>query len=136
MKKRNILFLGIILLLLVIPFSSVLAAGRAELQLCEQEGVITVFKFGGYALFIIKILVPLLIIIMGTIDLAKAMIAGKSEEISKQAQVLVKRAIAGVIIFFIPTIISFAFGTIESYANIKTEFSKCTDCLLNTSKCK
>ncbi len=136
MKKKYLMILNILLIgLLFWPATQVFADVDAHLYFCEQEGVITVFRFGGYALFIAKILVPLLIIIMGTIDVAKAMVANSSDDLQKNIKVLVKRVIAGVVIFFIPTMVATAFGLIENYAGVELKFRQCTNCLLRTGNC-
>ena len=58
-------------------------------------------------------LVTILLIIMGSLDLMKAVMAGKEDEIKKAQGTFVKRAIAAVIVFFIPLIVSIAMGLIE-----------------------
>jgi len=50
---------------------------------------------------IIWIIVPILLVIFGLLDLAKAVMAQKEDEIKKGQQTLIKRAIAAVIVFFV-----------------------------------
>jgi len=50
---------------------------------------------------IIKIAVPILLIIFGMLDLGKAVVAAKEDEIKKGQQTFIKRAIAAVIVFFV-----------------------------------
>lgn len=50
---------------------------------------------------IIKIAVPVLLIIFGMLDLGKAVIASKEDEIKKGQQTFIKRLIAAVIVFFV-----------------------------------
>ena len=50
---------------------------------------------------IIQIVVPILLIVFGMLDLAKAVIASKEDEIKKAQMTFVKRLIAAVIVFFI-----------------------------------
>lgn len=61
---------------------------------------------------IICIIVPIIMIIMGTMDLFKAVTAGKDDDIKKKQQTLIKRIIAGVIVFLVPTIVSLLTGLI------------------------
>ena len=136
MKRKHMIYILIFLFLLLTPIISVFAKDAAKLYLCDQPGVILTFKFGGYALFIAKILVPIILIITASVDFTKAIIAGSSEEISKQTMVVAKRAVAGVIIFFIPTVIAFTFGLLDTYSSVQSEFSKCMTCLVTPSKCK
>ena len=78
---------------------------------------------------IIQIVVPILLVIFGSIDFVKAMISSKEDEIKKGQQTFIKRAIAGVLVFFIVAIvrliISFAAGD-ES-----KDIFKCVNCFLN-----
>lgn len=53
----------------------------------------------------IRIIVPILIILLGTIDLAKAVIAGKEDNIKKAQTDFIKRIIAGVAVFLVPVLI-------------------------------
>lgn len=59
---------------------------------------------------IIQILIPIGLIIMGTMDLGKAVIASKEDEIKKNQQVLIKRAIAAVLVFLVATLVTFLMG--------------------------
>ena len=136
MKRKHIIYALVLTVLLLTPLISVFAKDAAKLYLCDEPGVLLSFKFGGYILFIAKILIPIILIVTASVDFAKAIIAGSSEEISKQTVVVAKRAVAGVIIFFIPTVISFTFGLFDGYGTIKTEFGKCMTCLANPGKCK
>ena len=49
--------------------------------------------------------VPLLLIIFGMLDLGKAVIASKEDEIKKGQQMFIKRLIAAVIVFFVVAVV-------------------------------
>ena len=55
---------------------------------------------------IICIAVPIIMILMGTLDLFKAVTAGKDEDIKNKQKALITRIIAGVLVFLVPTIVS------------------------------
>lgn len=55
---------------------------------------------------VICILVPIVMIVLGTFDLFKAVTAGKEEDIKKKQKALITRLIAGVLVFLVPTIVS------------------------------
>ena len=57
------------------------------------------------AIKIIQIGVPILLIIWGMLDLGKAVMAQKEEEIKKGQNTFIKRLVAAVIVFFIITIV-------------------------------
>ena len=53
----------------------------------------------------IRIIVPILIILLGSIDFAKAVIAGKEDNMKKAQSDFIKRVIAGVAVFLVPTLV-------------------------------
>lgn len=63
---------------------------------------------------LIKIAVPILLIIFGMLDLGKAVMAQKEDEIKKGQQMFVKRLIAAAIVFFVVVIVQFATSLIAS----------------------
>lgn len=74
---------------------------------CEDHDIQVIFSFLGNILTIIKIVVPIILILMGSISLAKAMMSSENDSIKKATSSLTKKAIIAVIIFFIPSIVSF-----------------------------
>jgi len=97
-----------------------------------------VWELLGWVLWFFKIAIPLLIIAFGMIDLGKSVVAAKPEEISKSAKSLVFRVVAGIIIFFIPTLVIAILGVSKDFrSDIKNdnEFNVCKTCLLSPSKC-
>ena len=52
----------------------------------------------------IQVVVPFLLIVWGMLDLGKAVVAQKEDEIKKGQQIFMKRVIAAVIVFFVVTI--------------------------------
>ena len=52
-----------------------------------------------------RYIVPVLIILLGTIDFFKAVMAGKEDDIKKAQMAFVKRVIAGVAVFLVPVLI-------------------------------
>ncbi len=92
--------------------------------------------FLGRVVLIVKILIPILIIVFGIIDFFHAIVGSKDDEIRKSAKSLLFRIVAGVIIFFIPTIISVLFSLISDFGNIKGEFDACQKCIFRVNQCK
>lgn len=78
----------------------------------------------GWILTIIKIAIPLVIIALGLIDLAKAAISSKPEEIKKSATGLIWRFVGGVAIFFIPTIVMIIFGFVSGFGTATEQMGK------------
>ena len=52
-----------------------------------------------------RIIVPILVILLGTIDFGKAVIASKEDEMRKAQSTFIKRVIIGTLIFFVPTFV-------------------------------
>ena len=61
---------------------------------------------------ILKILIPIGLILFGLIDLGKAVIAGKEDEMKKAQGLLLKRVIYAVVVFLVVQIVIFATGLV------------------------
>ena len=55
---------------------------------------------------VLQLVVPIGLIIMGTIDMAKAVIAGDEKKMKEAQKPFIKRIIAAVIVFLIPIIVN------------------------------
>lgn len=73
------------------------------------ENIVLIVKF---LLTIVQWVVPIILIVLGTIDLVKAVVAGKDDDIKKHQQTLIKRIIAAVIVFLIPMLVTVLMGWI------------------------
>ena len=137
MKKDNtknfIVFSIIAITLLSLTTNIVYAATSSKVALCEYSGIVRGFKIAGLILVFAKVLVPIIIIITGMISFAKPIISGKSDDIKQNATILAKKIFAGIIIFYIPTLIDFAFSLVPNYDD--SSMSKCTECLFNPNSC-
>ncbi len=102
---------------------------------CSDPNFIKPFKFLGRIFLILKILIPLVIIVLGIIDLGKAIISSKDDEIKKSVKSLTMRVIAGLIIFFIPTIINLVFMLVDDWNKYSTDYSNCSKCVQNPNNC-
>ena len=63
---------------------------------------------------IIQIGIPIILIIIGMLDLGKAVVASKEDEIKTAQKLLVKRCIYALAIFFVITIVRVVFGLLAS----------------------
>ena len=64
----------------------------------------------GKAFSLIRFLVPILIIGLGVLDYAKAMLVQNQDEVNKTTKKMAKRLMIGVVIFLLPTIIEVVLG--------------------------
>ena len=66
------------------------------------ENAKDIMQIVGWALLIFKLIIPIIIILLGALDLGKAVTADKDDEIKKSTKSLGMRIIAGLIIYLIP----------------------------------
>ena len=59
---------------------------------------------------ILQIGIPIILIVLGMIDLGKAVMAGKEDEMKKAQSALLKRCIYAVAVFFVVTIVTLIFN--------------------------
>lgn len=101
-----------------------------------------VWQLVGRILMVFKIAIPILLIVFGMIDLGKAVIASKEDAIEKATNSLIKRLIAGVVIFFIPFLVGAIFNLINSFKDLNEDseykYNVCEKCVTspNSDKCK
>ena len=76
------------------------------------NNMLAVLDVARFALTAIQYVVPVLLILWGTIDLLKSVIAGKEDDIKKNQKVLIRRIISGVLVFFIPLFVKVILGLV------------------------
>lgn len=81
------------------------------------------------AVTIIKIGIPLILIFLGMLDLGKAVMAQKEDEIKKSQQLFVKRLISAVLVFLVVFIVQLVIGLVAG--DDQTSITNCIDCFLN-----
>lgn len=88
-----------------------------------------IWELIGTAVTIFKIVIPVLIIIMGSIDLGKAVVSSDDKAIKSETSTLIKRIIIGVVIFFIPTIVEALFNLFTMGADAYADAQVCVTCV-------
>ena len=83
-----------------------------------------------FVVTLIQVAVPVVLVIMGSIDLFKGVMAQKEDEMKKGRQTFIKRLIVGVVIFFIVAIVKFIVTLVDDSDN-KENMISCIDCFLN-----
>ena len=78
---------------------------------------------------LIQIAVPVLLIIFGMLDLGKAVMAQKEDEIKKAQGVFVKRLIAAALVFFVVMIVQVVTKLVAG--NDKENIWDCVDCFIS-----
>lgn len=118
MKKSKILLLGLFALVCTFIFSGNVFAIScpglpSNVDIDEQipNTVSLIVK-------VIFIAVPVLLVILGSIDLLKGVYAQKEDEIKKGQQTFVKRLIAGVLVFFVYAIVKLLISAVANDDNV------------------
>ena len=81
--------------------------------------------------------VPLLLVIFGMLDLGKAVIASKEDEIKKGQQMFIKRLVAAVIVFFVVAVVklvvNIAAANSQSEVGEENNISSCLQDIIDYS---
>ncbi len=83
----------------------------------------------GITIVMIKIVIPLAIVLMGSFDFYKTVSSGKSDDLKKDAIMVGKRVLTGLIIFFLPTIIKTTIDFLDS--DMEADYHYCINCLFD-----
>lgn len=139
--KKKVLFLSLILLISLI-FVDIVGAETynnfdvsATLQSCG-DGMLDkipplVPQVVSVIYNVVQVAVPVVLIIMGMLDLTKGITAGKEDEMKKGQQLLIKRVIAAILVFlvFIVVKLVISFVADKSTSNIMD----CAECFINNN---
>ena len=90
-----------------------------------------ILRLVGWVYIGIEIVVPILLIIMGMLDLAKAVAEKSDDKIKAAQQLLIKRAIAAAIVFLVAAAVGLLMRVVGSDA-----YSKCTKCVFTPWRCE
>ncbi len=103
----------------------------------DAEGICSglgpVLRIVGIVIWGIKVVVPIILIVVGMIDLAKAVTEKSDENIKKAQNGLVKKAIAAVLVFLVITIVGLLMRLIGD-----NSYQDCVKCINNpfSENCK
>lgn len=78
---------------------------------------------------ILKFIVPIIIVILGSLDLLKAVIAQKEDEIKKGQQIFIRRLIVGVFVFLVFALVQVVIGLVAP--NNQENMWNCVNCFVN-----
>ena len=79
---------------------------------CVQSKAI--WQFLGQIVNIMQIAIPVIIILLGTLDLGKAVMAGDDKKIKEAQKMLIMRLVYGVAVFFVITIVQVIFSLVST----------------------
>ena len=89
------------------------------LTTCEAiDPIVRLIKFGVVPLIQAVIIVALIVLLI--LDLGKAVMAGKEDEIKSAQKLAIKRVVYAVIVFLVPFIVQVAFGLLTNNSDRKS----------------
>lgn len=98
------------------------------LDICG-ESTIFIFQIARWIIRIIQIAVPFALILWGSIDFFKAVIAGDEKEMKVKRKPFISRLVAAVVILLMPTIVNLIIDTVgknvDAVSDDKSSFSYC-----------
>lgn len=100
------------------------------------SGLRSTFVIIGHVVRLAKILIPIVIIGFGMLDLFKAIVGSKDDEVKKALKSLVMRCLAGVCIFFLPAFIDLIFSWVDGWENnYQSGYEDCFKCIWDVGSC-
>lgn len=81
-------------------------------ELCKTPGILRAIYIAGVILEIVTIVIPIIIIITLMMSAGKLIVSGKQDELKGIVPSAVKKIIAGLVVFLIPSILEFAFSLV------------------------
>lgn len=88
-------------------------------------------KVVSIAYTIIQIAVPVILVVMGSLDLFKGLSAQKEDEIKKGQQMFVKRLIAAALVFFVFVIVKVVVSFVADGDSVA--IMECAECFINNN---
>ena len=100
----------------------------AGADICSNPSLAPLWNIVGTVINIIWIGVPILLIILGSIDLGKAVISSKEDEVKKAEKSLLNRFIYAVLVFCVVWIVRIVMGAISKIGIDDADTSSWNDC--------
>lgn len=86
---------------------------------------------------IIKIAIPIILIIMGMLDLGKAVMSNDEKEMKGAQTKLIKRVIYAIMVFLVVSIVQLLFGALGKNAGGEANIQSCISCFVSdTDTCQ
>ncbi len=100
------------------------------------EGLKSTFIIIGHFIRLAKVLIPIIIIAFGMLDLFKAVVGSKDDELKKSIRSLIFRCLAGVCIFFLPAFIDLIFSWVDGWeTGYQGQYENCFKCIWDVNSC-
>ena len=135
MNKKNIIFLVSLFLLISSSLMVDAAPQYVGANFCGESAVLRVLKLVGVIIIVAKIAIPLILIVIGSLDLYKAVLAKDGKDLTSSLRTFVFRLLAGVLVFFVPTIVNAAFDLLSDSTTGEATNNQCIKCVLDINQC-
>lgn len=133
MRKNKVLkYMLCALMLFMTNFNMVFAIGNEYIKCGDNSIPAPIPPITRVIVLLLQIILPLAIIIMGSLDFLKAVIAADQDKIKKSQSQFFNRLKAGGIFFFVVVFVRFSVSLVSD--NNKKEnagIMECLDCLIN-----
>ena len=134
MKRKYKILLFIILISIFIGINIVEAETTGTLNFCKYAGTRRALKIVGIIFYIVKVVVPLILMGMCIYDFFKPMLSGKSDDLMLSAKTIIRRFITAVVVFLIPSFIhEITYLIVDENTS---DFVKCEKCIYTPNSCK
>lgn len=94
-------------------------------NICESYSFLSVLVLIKYAINIIQIVLPIILIIFISVDLIKALISNDEKQMQKTINIISKRLFYAVLLFVVPTIVNLLIGVLDNATNLENKFLNC-----------
>lgn len=82
---------------------------------------------------IMKVVIPIMVVFFGLLDLGKAVMSQKEDDIKKNQGLLIKRLIIAVLVFFVVSLVQFVVSLVGGTDPANNKFWDCFDCFVNNN---
>lgn len=134
--KKKINYLCLLLFLMILEVSSTYAIDLNDKVSCGHLGSFhkKIPEISSWLITLVQIIVPVLLVIFGSIDFVKALSSQKDDEIKKGQQIFVKRVITAIMIFFVVVIVKMLVSLVSGNTAESNGIIDCIECFVN-NKC-
>lgn len=140
LKNKKIKYIMFTLLVFLSNTALVFADDKVQLAneyiMCGDNSIpAPIAPITRMVVLLLELAVPLLIIVLGSLDFLKAVVAADQDKIKKTQNQFFTRLKAGAIFFFVVLVVKFAVSLVAD-ASEGQSISNCIDCLINDeAKC-
>ena len=137
MKKHNKVFKILFMVMVIVLMTGCETIDTVDFNedcvLCGDETYFPAYlvKLVANIIGFIQVMVPVIIILVGMIELFKAVIASDEKKMSESKDSLIRKIIAGVMIYLVIAVIQFAFTAVPNFTDGDIDVMECMSYFIN-----